>query len=127
MPFRTRSIIRETGAALAVVAVYMLVLLAPLHRSAGLQRDLADLGYAPLDTSSICTSLAQSNDDTQQAVVKCAAAGIGKNELASVEPVAIEVGIVRIAMAVEYAAPRTFPPATARRLSAQPRAPPVTA
>ncbi|MGV8921480.1 MAG: hypothetical protein ACOH2R_27520, partial [Pseudomonas sp.] len=42
MPFRSRNIAREMVAAIAVMAIYIFVLLAPLHQSAGLQRDLDD-------------------------------------------------------------------------------------
>lgn len=53
MPFRIRTILREAATAVAVLALYVLVLLAPLHQAAGLQRDLNALGYTSLDTWSI--------------------------------------------------------------------------
>ena len=49
MPIRSRHIAREMGTALAVLAVYVLVLLAPLHQAAGLQRDLSQLGTTAPD------------------------------------------------------------------------------
>ena len=61
MPFRGRNMTRELGAAFAVLALYVLVLLAPLHQAAGLQRDLAALGHPAWDQFSICTSLSRAD------------------------------------------------------------------
>ena len=126
MPFRNRNIARETVAAIAVMAIYILVLLAPLHQSAGQQRDFARLGYASLDTWSICSSLAPQNEDGKPpAVVKCAASGIGKNDLATLEPAVIDLAIAQAFAPVRYA--QTAEPAEAAwdRSSAQARAPPT--
>ena len=126
MPFRTRNIARETAAAIAVMAIYILVLLAPLHQAAGLQRDFARLGYAALDNWSICAPLASHDEDGKApAVVKCAAAGIGKNDLATIAPVAIDPDMLRLADIVSYA--RAYPNITAGPdlTSGQPRGPPV--
>jgi hypothetical protein len=57
MPFRSRSVGRELSAALAVLAIYALVLLAPLHQAAGLQQDLAERGYGSADSWSVCTAV----------------------------------------------------------------------
>ena len=101
MPFRLRSMAREIGAAVAVLALYMLVLLAPLHQAAGLQRDLADLGYASLDTWSICEPLANEPGEGE-AVAKCAAVGIGKNEIVPVDVPRIVIGNIQLASVVDY-------------------------
>lgn len=125
MPFRLRTMAREVATAFAVLAVYLLVLLAPLHQAAGLQRDLSTLGYAALDTWSICTPLAQQDESEVPRVAKCAAAGIGKNQLASIEPVVIASGTVRVAVTVEY---RALPPPASSVLEQHPgipRAPPA--
>lgn len=126
MPFRTRNIARETAAAIAVIAIYILVLLAPLHQAAGLQRDFARLGYATLDNWSICAPLASHDEDGKApAVVKCAAAGIGKNDLATIAPVAIDPDMLRLADIVGYA--KAYPSITAGPdlTSGQPRGPPA--
>ncbi|MGV8955192.1 MAG: hypothetical protein ACOH2M_29115 [Cypionkella sp.] len=126
MPFRTRNIARETVAAVAVIAIYILVLLAPLHQAAGLQRDLAKLGYATLDNWSVCAPLAPKDaGDKPPAVVKCAASGIGKNDLAASAPVAIDLNILRLADIVSYA--RVYPTITAgpNLTSGQPGGPPA--
>ena len=127
MPFRKRNIVRETGAAIAVLAIYILVLLAPLHQAAGLQRDLGALGYESLDNWSVCGQLAKSDDGSQSAVVKCAGSGIGKNELAAADPVIIDASIVQVATVVVYAPTQSLHQSQLDRLTGQPRAPPVTA
>lgn len=127
MSFRTRNIARETGAAIAVLAIYILVLLAPLHQGAGLQRDLTALGYSSQDSWSVCGQLTKSEDGTQTVIVKCAASGIGKNELAAVASVFIDMDIVRLATVAEYPEPQTFHRSRLDRFTGQPRAPPMMA
>lgn len=113
--------------ACAVLAIYLLTLLLPLHQAAGLQRDLSRIGFTTIDWS-ICTPIAQdgSNGGTPTAV-KCAAAGIAKFEFAAIVPPAIVVGLVRIGGAVDYAAVSDVAALATRLHSSQPRAPPVTA
>lgn len=72
-------IAREVGMALAVLALYLLTLLLPLHQAAASQRDLAALGFENLADWSVCSSLASESDaDTDIAPVKCPAAGLAK-------------------------------------------------
>ncbi|WP_449396352.1 hypothetical protein [Devosia riboflavina] len=96
MPFRTRSIIRETATAIAVLALYVLVLLAPLHQAAGLQRDFDSLGYASLDLWSVCAPLTVDQTDEQPQVAKCPVAGLGKHDIALIEPASLDVGYLRL-------------------------------
>jgi hypothetical protein len=103
MPFRRTSIVRDFATALAVMAVYVLVLLAPLHQAAGLQKDLASLGYDSIANWSICATAAPTDSkDKSAADIKCPAAGIGKYELAAIDPVVIDLAIDRLAGAVAY-------------------------
>lgn len=95
MPFRSRSIIRETTNAIAVLALYVLVLLAPLHQAAGLQRDLDSLGYASLDLWSVCAPLTVDQTDDQPQLAKCPLAGVGKYEVALAEPASLDLGLLR--------------------------------
>lgn len=124
MSLRAPSRLREVGTAFAVLAIYLLVLLAPLHQAAGLQRDLTALGFTNLDSRSVCGQLSRSDDGTVTPV-KCAASGIGKNELAAIEPAAIAVGIVRIAALVGYVETPQISSGIFDRATGQPRAPPV--
>lgn len=127
MPFRSRSIAREISSAIAVLAVYVLVLLAPLHQAAGLQNDLAELGYAGPSTWSICAAaLPSDGGDNPSAKIKCAAAGIGKQELAATEPGSVELdSIVRVGVGATYPDnPAPQRPVVAPHIG-QARAPPV--
>lgn len=126
MGFGAKGIGREMGTALAVLAIYILTLLLPLHQAAGLQRDLAALGYATTTDWSICAPLVEDPDGADPTLVKCAATGIGKNEIAAIEPATIHVGVLRVAATLDYAAVRSFSPSAPVRYSGQPRAPPVT-
>lgn len=126
MPFRTRNIVSEFSTAMAVLSIYVLVLLAPWHQAAGLQRNFDQLGYAFVDDWSICAPLVQ-QDSPQPTVVPCAMTGIGKNELAVIEPVVLPVGIVPVASAVEYAETSAAGHPATDRCFGQPRAPPVMA
>lgn len=87
--WRGRFIVREAGTALAVIAVYILVLLLPLHQAAGLQRDLSALGYETVGAWSICQQAAPDRNDQAPTAVKCPAAGATKHHLAAVIPPAI--------------------------------------
>lgn len=127
MPFRMPSKVRELGAAFAVLAIYFLVLLAPLHQAAGLQRDLNTLGFTSLDTWSVCGQLAQSDDGSENSVAKCAASGIGKNELAALKPVLLDFAITRVATVVDYAVPQAAARPSRDWAIGQPRAPPASA
>lgn len=123
MPVRSRAYFREIGSAVAVLAIYLLVLLAPLHQAAGLQREFSALGYVSIDTTSVCAALAQ--DENGQPAAKCAAAGIGKNEIAAVEPVVLAVDGQRVATVVSYQL-RTEPvSSTLQHHPGRPRAPPA--
>lgn len=126
MYFRGRTRLREMGAAFALLAMYILVLLAPLHQAAGLQRDLNVLGFTALDTWSICTPLAQTDDGDRQAVGKCAAAGIGKNNLALPVPASVHVGMVRLAVAADFPVALDVASVKSDARPGQPRAPPVS-
>ncbi|MBB4053062.1 hypothetical protein GGR20_002718 [Devosia subaequoris] len=77
--------LRETGIAVAVLAIYVLTLLLPLHQAAGLQRDLNAVGYSTLDSWSVCQPLAQdeNGDPREAAALNCPATGAAKYQLAT--------------------------------------------
>jgi hypothetical protein len=126
MPFRTRTILREAATAVAVLALYVLVLLAPLHQAAGLQRDLNALGYASLDTWSICVPFTLGDTQEPVQVAKCPMAGIGKNDLALATPPSTTLDVPVVAAAVAYPATALSPHRLETRGPGQPRAPPVS-
>jgi hypothetical protein len=120
--------VREIGIAVAVLALYVLTLLLPLHQAAGLQRDLDALGFAPLDSWSVCSSLVQDGegDPADAAALTCPAVGVGKQQMAATLPPALTLEPPSIAIAVRYAPAQRalFNVPTAH--VGQSRAPPVT-
>ncbi|WP_137151503.1 hypothetical protein [Devosia sp. FKR38] len=127
MPFRSRGIAREFGAAIAVLAIYVLTLLAPLHQAAGLQRDLAQLGYQSQATWPVCQALASDESGNRlPGTVQCAVAGIANNQVIPVLAAVTPVAILRASDPVTYASLFAPHPGPVAQHSAQPRAPPVT-
>ncbi|MBU1304571.1 MAG: hypothetical protein KKF33_03495 [Alphaproteobacteria bacterium] len=126
MPFRSRGIVRELGTAFAVLAIYVLTLLAPLHQAAGLQRDLAQLGFQSQATWPVCQALAADDSGNRlPGTVQCAVAGIANNQIVPAAPVVVDLAIIRASDPVTYAALAAPEPGPVAAHSAQPRAPPV--
>ena len=75
------TLLRETGLALAMLAVWMLALLAPLHQTSGLLRAFAETGHVLPGGWSICVTLAQDGDGPAAPVQLCPAQAIGKADL----------------------------------------------
>lgn len=127
MPFRSGIMAREMGAALAVLALYILVLLGPLHQAAGLQRDLTRLGYASQANWSICappTTL--DTDPDQPIIIKCAAAGLGNAALPPPLPGAMLLAPLLLSSTVAYpSTPIQMAPALPRHRG-ESRAPPAS-
>lgn len=121
-----RTYVREIGTAVAVLSLYLLVLLAPLHQAAGLQRDLDALGYASLDLWPICQPL--SVDGTQELpdVAKCPVAGIGKHELIPLTPASIDLAAPGFATRVFYPVAEVTGLLPRQLVVGQARAPPAT-
>lgn len=121
-----RSVLREAGAAFAVLAIYVLTVLTPLHQSAALQRDFAKLGYETIGAWSICTAINEADDeDGTPTALKCPVAGIGKFEidLGSGAPSVVE--IARFVTEVDFIATTATLPGVHIVHKARPRAPPV--
>jgi len=122
---RTRTIGREIGTALAVLAIYLLTVLAPLHHARASQLSFATLGYAIDQTGwALCAPVSTGDQDPERAVSKCPAAGIGKQDLLAPGPVALAIRLDVRAIAAPllraqlHHAPRPVAP------PAGPRAPP---
>ena len=129
MPNRMRQIGREVGAAIAVLALYMLVLLGPLHQGAGLQRELARLGFESSVSWSVCTSVAnpgRGDSDTPTAA-KCPLTGVGKSQFVALLPPLAQPPLLRDADPVHFEANTHVGPARPMEHPGQPRGPPQTA
>lgn len=129
MFMRRRSIAREFGTAFAVLALYVLTLLLPLHQVAGAQRELSALGYETIGVWSVCEQLTedQNGDPETAAAVKCPAAGIAKHEFTAPPAGTPELVREHVATSVRYALPEFIPDGQTPDHFSQPRAPPVTA
>ena len=77
------SMTREIGTAFAVLAIYLLTILAPLHHARASQLAFEELGYATLDSGWVLCSEADdgSSEDRDVSVAKCPATGIGKPDV----------------------------------------------
>ena len=123
----SRSIGREIGTAFAVLAIYLLTVLAPMHHARAGQLAFEQIGYATIEASWVlCTpsSLDGGDSDSDALVAKCPATGVGKTDLAlpalTALPVTHEVALAaaRVIPAPAFL-PRIIAPASG------PRAPPV--
>lgn len=126
MPLSMRALMKEAGAAFAVLAIYVLVLLVPLHQSAAMQRDFATLGYETLGSWSICGPISESGDDGEgQAVTACPITGIGKQTVGLVSPASLDVPSA--SRLVTYDPVRQASPGRHLPQDANPRGPPALA
>lgn len=124
---RTHTFGREIGTAFAVLALYLLTLLTPLHQARATQLDFAALGYQTTQTGWVLCSADTDRNEGKSLVTKCPAAGIGKQDLALPTLAVIAIGSQRPMLAV--ACPQLPPHLVAPRLnpSAPPRGPPALA
>lgn len=121
----TRNIGREIGTAFAVLAIYLLTILAPLHHARASQLAFEDLGYATIEASWVlCTPTGAEGQD-RDVLAKCPATGVGKAEfilpVLAVLPVALDIATLAAPLSVTTPA---FLPRTAASPGG-PRAPPV--
>lgn len=122
----TRSIGREIGTAFAVLAIYLLTMLAPLHHARASQLAFEDLGYATIQSSWVlCTPSGLDGQDRDVLVAKCPATGVGKADFVlptfDTLPVGHNVASLAAPLLIAVAAvlPRPVAPPSG------PRAPPV--
>ena len=106
-----RTIGREIGTALAVLALYLLTILAPLHEARASQLAFEELGYTTLQSGWVlCSSTGSGQTDHDSPVSKCPLAGGGKP--AAVAPA--QPAMLLELRAALMAAPRPHWLATAR-------------
>lgn len=122
---RSAGIARELGTALAVLGVFVLTLLLPIHQAAGLQRDLARLGFESTVSLSVCGPVAEGQSNDVPTAVKCPATGIAKHDFAGPVPVELVVAVAVESMSVRYADDRDVAVFSQALGVGQPRAPPM--
>lgn len=120
-----RSIVKEVGTALAVLAMYSLMLLAPWHQASALQHDLAELGYATVGVVDICGPIADGGDERPDEL-KCHIAGIGKFDLWLMVPTSSGLPPLPNAQTIVYAFDDVSSRPSITPHIGQARAPPVT-
>ena len=126
---RARRMVREVGTAFAVLAIYVLTLLLPMHQAAGLQRDLAKLGYETVGGWSLCEDFASTSkggDQPEPTAVKCPAAGIGKYEFAALLPPALTIAPPIVTDQIQRVQPVAPAPTSPPDHFGQSRAPPAS-
>ncbi len=119
------SYIRETGLALAILALWMLALLAPLHQSSGLLRVMAEAGHAVPAGWSVCATLDAKEGGKDHVIPVCPAQGIGKSALGLPPPPSLPGAILPLPRAAEFASAVARPHRAQNFTPGQPRAPPA--
>lgn len=119
------TITRETGMAMAVLAVWMLSLLAPLHQTSGLLREMEKAGYDISGAWSICVTLAQDEDGGDHAVPVCPAQAIGKSDVLLPPPPVMPAGFVPVARGMVFGSEQSQTHRPQNFTPGQPRAPPA--
>lgn len=81
------SIARQIGTALAVLALYLLTVLSPMHQARASQLAFEAVGYSTTEPGwALCSQTGTGDQDGDVNLAKCPAAGIGK-------PVAVSPGL----------------------------------
>ncbi|MDB5530962.1 MAG: hypothetical protein JWR51_4065 [Devosia sp.] len=122
----SRRFSKEIGTAFAVLALYLLTILTPLHQARATQLDFAALGYQTIETGWVLCSADTDRSEGKSLVTKCPAAGIGKQQLVAPAlaviavdaPTMVSVAYVdlphhRVAPRLNWSAPPRAPPAIA--------------
>lgn len=123
---QTRSIGREIGTAFAVLAIYLLTVLAPMHHARASQLAFEELGYATIEASWVlCTPTGIDGQDSDVLVAKCPVTGVGKADLVlpllDALPVSHDIALAApLFTALPAFLPRAIAPPSG------PRAPPVS-
>lgn len=104
---RSPTVVKELGTAFAVLAIYVLTLLVPLHQSSATQRDFARLGYETIGAWSICSEFGTVDNTGDRdggelrAMAKCPASGIQQfgdpvRTIAALTSAAMDMTVVRL-------------------------------
>lgn len=79
-------VVREIGMALAVLSIWLLSLLAPMHQISRLIGELSEAGIVTVTDWSLCVPLDLDGDGPDGPVSLCPAQGIGKSDLLAPAP-----------------------------------------
>lgn len=121
-----RIFLRETGMGLAMLAIWLLSLLAPLHQTSGLLRDMALAGHDISDAWSICITLSQDEDGESRVTSVCPAHAIGKTGVATPPPPVLLAGALPTLRGADLPTEVVRADRPHDCAPGQPRAPPAT-
>lgn len=79
-------VVREIGMALAVLSIWLLSLLAPMHQISRLIGELSEAGIVTVADWSLCVPLDLDGDGPEGPVSLCPAQGTGKSDLLAPAP-----------------------------------------
>lgn len=123
---QTRTIGREIGTALAVLAIYLLTLLAPMHHARASQLAFEQAGYTTVAASWVtCTAEGRIGTDRDDPVAQCPVTGAAKSDLVAPVPGVLPAGMTLLALAPRLPPQAPAIIAAASAPPAGPRAPPV--
>lgn len=122
----SRQIMREIGTAFAVLAIYLLTILTPLHQARASQLTFESLGYTTLSTGwALCG--APATDHSNANLTKCPVTGAGKQGPAAPAAAAVLAsGPVFATTTITIAPAQPVRPRTLN-LATSPRGPPISA
>ncbi|WDR02225.1 hypothetical protein PSQ19_16525 [Devosia algicola] len=95
-------IVREMGTALAVLAIYLLTVLVPMHLSRASQLELDALGYATLAPGWALCGAPDTKGGTDTHLTRCPIAGVAKQSIAAPVVPVLTVGLNVAALPVVY-------------------------
>lgn len=125
-PFK--SVLKDAGAAIAVLSIYLLTLLIPLHQANATQAGFAELGYAATDAWVLCQTPADADGGTDGAdVAICDLTGVNKHNLSLAAPGGAVLAASPTATPVDYNRTPPFLHAFAPSSNTHSRAPPTGA
>lgn len=116
---------REIGTALAVLAIWLMSLLVPMHQVSRLIGELAEAGIVTVTDWSLCVPLDLDGDDPDGQQTLCPAQGIGKNDLAIMPDTTLLAIVFPLAGSLFLPSPPERFWARVQSDTGQPRAPPA--
>ena len=94
---------KEAGTALAVLAIYVLTLLAPLHHARASQLAFDELGCSTITPGwGLCTPGVGAGTEDQQIAAKCPAMGAGKSDIVVPELSSLSVRFDRSGLSIAW-------------------------
>ncbi|GAB1362992.1 hypothetical protein MASR1M32_22280 [Rhodobacter sp.] len=119
----TRIVLRETGFASAVLAIWLMSLLAPMHLVSRVASDLRLAGYETASDWSLCIPITQA-DEAGHTITLCPGKTVGGGGLLPVDPpILLDARLAHMALAPNLSSQHH--PLRVFEASVQPRAPPM--